>query len=267
MCVEFTYTEEAIPYVVAYPTVAPTVPPTRAPSRIPTLSPTRTPTAMPTSSTTITFVVNQVIYGITYTTYMANEEVNMIVIKLTITNMITGITTENIYNFVVYATSSRRMLTDTPLMKPLDSVADAINCTYQIIYTADTPGVTATTLENQLRTAIASGSFDAALHSYAAQYNATDLSNTTAGAISFTILAADAKTKTTPAPLGMIIGIVIGAIVLLAILFRALTASSTWFWSASMEIESFTPVFLACRTRPRIWLRMACISCMLPSAV
>eukprot|EP01034_Spumella_vulgaris_P022773 gene22773-28935_t len=208
--------DDALPdyMLISCNVAAVSVAPSRTPTRYPTFgTPSRAPsvagsTPAPTVANLIKFSASQVITGISYTTYLTNSSNYERTIKAAVAQTMTGVTPQNIIDFVVAAASSRRLTS---------GVNASISTSYTV--SVNEQGQDFTSLSTQLQSAISSGLFNSYLGAYAAQYNAIALEGTTSSltSVSNDISSSDSSDEDETIGGGAIAGIVIGVLIVLAL--------------------------------------------------
>ncbi len=132
------------------------------------------PTIAPSTPLVVEFQASQVIQGISYDTYIANEIANEQVLLSSIASCMVGITTDNINQLTVVSNGRRRMrrlVEDVKIQKEGNAVirtlASSISVSYVIA--TSTPGLTYSSISNELQTSVSNGTFDNYLNFYGQQ--------------------------------------------------------------------------------------------------
>jgi hypothetical protein len=220
--------------VQAPPTMAPTIMPSAAPSVKPTLSPilkpsmspTRVPTSTlvspaPSQALSVEFQASQIISGITYDTYMANQDANNQVLLSSIAACMTGITTDDISQLTVTAASRRlrKLMNDASVtivsvswMSGLTATtSDSISASY--VVATSNPSLSYSTLSSQLATAVSNGTFAGYLTYYGTQVSGgSDLVGCTSSPVSTSnvITDNDDNSGSNGVNVGLAVGLSIG---------------------------------------------------------
>jgi hypothetical protein len=234
------------------PTFPPTIAPLLLPTRLPSLFLSRVPTVSvsqaPSQALSVEFKASQIISGITYDSYIANQDANNEVLVSSIAACMTGITTDDISQLTVTDASRRlrKLLNDASMtIISLTRIPDLTATTsgsiaVSYVVATSNPSLSYSTLSSQLAMAVGNGTFAGYLTYYGTQVSGgSDLVGCTSSPVTTTNIIVDNDDNS--GSNGVNVGLAVGLSIGLFAFCVCASFAAYYFYSNSTGLKDKTP--------------------------
>jgi hypothetical protein len=180
----------------------------------------------------LSFSVTQILNGISAATFNSNFEMNSIAVAKTVASSVQGVETENVA--VQHAVDTSRRLLRASL---------TVSASCQIAYSITIPSTASagyinaaqaySSVVSSLNSSIASGAFDATLHSTAASVGATNLETAQAGSASYSAYEAITLSTSSSGSNSALSGGAVAGIVIAVLVATGFLIVASWYFIGS----------------------------------